>query len=116
MNMSICSTDRNIFPKKIILPTSEIEMAQEVAAVILPFSRGDVARAAKRSKDAAKTWKAGQHAPSLLATLSMAQDIPAVRNWLLGMLGVTDQNDPIPDRVSEAVMEALKILAKKDGG
>jgi hypothetical protein len=111
-------TARRKLPERNLLPTDEAQLAKSFSAVILPYDRGTVARSAKRSKDAVKLWRAGENNPSLWSALNMANDpnTPAVRNWLLGMLGVTDERDAVPAEVSAAVVEALKILRQKDSG
>lgn len=106
---------RNILPRRIILPADEREMAKEFSAVILPYDRGTVALAAKRSKDAVKLWKAADNGPSLLAALNMAQQIPAVRNWMLGMLGITDGRDAVPPDAANALLGGLQFVAQIPG-
>jgi hypothetical protein len=82
------------------------EAAERFSATVLPFSAADLARAARRTKAAAKGWKDASRAPSLASTLNMARNIPAVRKWLLHELGeVAEFDDP-------RVLAAAVILAQ----
>lgn len=63
------------------------EAAERFSAAVIAFSAADLARAARRTKAAAKGWKDASRAPGLSSTINMARSIPAVRKWLLHELG-----------------------------
>jgi len=105
--------DTIIGPPTMILPANDREAAAQFSAVILSYSVGEVARAAKRTKDAAKKWKAGNAMPCSLALMEMAQSLPAVRNWVLAKMGPGFQQNG-PQSVSTAVL-AVQTLATMPG-
>lgn len=115
MRVATKTRGTHVVPTTYIVPDNEHEAAKAFSCVLLPFSRGELARAGKRGKDAAKRWKDGEVLPSLWTALNMAQDIPAVRNWMLGMLGVTDGRDPIPPDVANALLGGLQFMAQIPG-
>jgi hypothetical protein len=105
--------DTTVVPPTMILPANDREAAAEFSAVILKYSVGEVASAAKRTKDAAKKWKAGNAMPCGLALMQMAQTLPAVRNWMLSKLGPSFQQNS-PQNLSMAVV-GIQTLAAKPG-
>lgn len=105
----------HVVPKTYVVPENEHDAAKAFSCVLIPFSRGELARAGKRGKDAAKRWKDGDVLPSLWTALNMAQDIPAVRNWMLGMLGITDARDAVPTDAANALLGGLQFVAAIPG-
>ncbi len=105
----------HVVPTTYVVPENENEAAKAFSCVLIPFSRGELARAGKRGKDAAKRWKDGEVLPSTWTILNMAQDIPAVRNWLLGMLGITDARDAVPPDAANALFGGLQFVAAIPG-
>lgn len=105
----------HVVPKTYVVPENENEAAKAFSCVLIPFTRGELARAGKRGKDAAKRWKDGEVLPSLWTALNMAQEIPAVRNWMLGMLGVTDSRDAVPPDAANALYGGLLFVAQIPG-
>lgn len=69
------------------------EAAERFSAAVIPFSAAELARAARRTKAAAKGWKDASRAPSLASTLNLAKQLPAVKAWLLHELGETAEFD-----------------------
>jgi len=63
------------------------EAAERFSAAVVEFSAADLARAARRTKAAAKGWKDASRAPGLSSTINMARSIPAIRSWLLHEMG-----------------------------
>lgn len=105
----------HVVPRTYVVPDNEHDAAKAFSCVLLPFSRGELARAGKRGKDAAKRWKDGEVLPSTWTILNMAQEIPAVRNWMLGMLGVTDSRDAVPPDAVNALYGGLQFVAAIPG-
>lgn len=71
------------------------EAAERFSAAVIDFSAADLAKAARRTKAAAKGWKEASRAPGLSSTLNMAKNLPAVRKWLLHEMGeVAEYDDP----------------------
>lgn len=103
---------KSLVGKNRFVPATERDAAQEFAAVILNFSRGELANAAKRTKDAAKAWKEGRALPSGWSLLNMAKEIPAVRNWMLGTGADTEFESP---QVLNAIVGAVQTLANMPG-
>lgn len=108
-------TGTHVVPQTYVVPTNEHEAAKAFSCVLLPFTRGELARAGKRGKDAAKRWKDGEVLPSFWTALNMAQEIPAVRNWMLGMLGVTDAREAVPPDAANALLGGLHFVAAIPG-
>lgn len=68
------------------LPLTDKEAASRFSERAEPYSAAELARAAARTKSAAKGWKASSdnlRAPSLASVINMARSIPCVRDWLL---------------------------------
>lgn len=68
------------------LHVTDKEAAYRFSAVTSQYSAAELARAAARTKSAAKGWKASSdnlRAPSLASVINMARTIPCVRDWLL---------------------------------
>lgn len=105
----------NLVPPKSLVPITEQDAAKAFSAVILKFSAGELAQTSKRSKEAAKAWKEGRSLPSSWSLLNMAQDIPAVRNWVLGMLGAGAETEAPPPEVLNALLGGLHAVASIPG-
>jgi len=82
------------------------DAAEKFSAVVVEFSAADLARAARRTKAAAKGWKDGSRAPSLASARNMAVSIPAVRKWLMYEMGEVAEFDD--SRVIAKVMAMLQ--------
>lgn len=105
----------NLSPQKIVVPITERDAAQEFSAVIIPFTAGELAQAAKRSKEAAKAWKEGRSLPSGWSLLNMAQEIPEVRNWMLAKLGVGARVGFDSPEAVGAIAAAVQAVASMPG-
>lgn len=102
--------------QKNIVPVTERDAAQEFSAVIIQFSSGELAQAAKRSKEAAKAWKEGRSLPTAWSMLNMAREIPAVRNWMLAKLGADPQfNSPEMLSVLVGAVQTVAAMPGMDG-
>lgn len=79
-----------VVPVTTVMPACERDAAAEFSALVLPFSRGELARAANRSKDAARKWKEGQALPNAYTMIMLGRKIPIVRSWMASKLGMAD--------------------------
>lgn len=78
-------------PTKNFAPVfSEAEAAQEFSAVILDFSAGELARAAQRSKETAKCWKAGRSFPNGVSLMALVTEFPRIHAWFNSKTGGLD--------------------------
>jgi hypothetical protein len=107
----------NLAPKTNLVPIGdERDEAQAFSAVIIPFSAGELAKAAKRTKEAAKGWKEGRSLPSAWSMLNMAREIPAVRSYMLAKLGAAGPhmqfNSP---QAMDALAQAVHAIATMPG-
>lgn len=117
-NMRRIATKRGgttVLPPTTVMPTCERAAAKAFSALVIPFSRGELATAAMRTKDAAKKWKDGTALPNGYTMLMLGREIPAVRNWMLGMLGLTDERDEVPEDAQEVLWEGIDFVAAIPG-
>lgn len=105
----------SLSPSRSLVPANENDTAKEFQAVIIEFSVGDLAHAAKRSKDAAKAWKAGRSLPSAWSLFNMAQEIKPVRNWMMAKLNVREAPEFLTDQVMGAMIGALHQVSQQSG-
>jgi hypothetical protein len=63
-------------------PLTDYAAAQGFHDAVIPFSAGDLAQAAKRTKNAAKGWKDGSRCPSGASLLNMARSMDCVWEWM----------------------------------
>src|SRR5262245_6615173 len=70
------------------LPLQDRDAAERFSAKVIPFSAADLAKAAHRTKSAAKGWKDASRAPSLASTINMARALPSVSVWLAEEIGL----------------------------
>jgi len=119
-NVSSASTRRkptNNVPATSVVPITERQAAESFAAVVLRIDAGTLASAAKRTKEAAKMWKAGRRCPNGSSLINMSSDIDVVWAWLQGEVEkrrATTANDTMAKLQQKAQMgdpEARAILA-----
>ena len=67
-----------------VVPITERTAAESFAAVVLRIDAGTLAHAARRTKEAAKMWKAGRRCPNGSSLINMSSDIDVVWAWLQG--------------------------------
>lgn len=92
------------------LPLTDKEAAARFSATVDQYSSGELARAAVRTKSAAKGWKPSSdnlRAPSLASIINMARALPCVRDWLL-------EEIEGPESV-ESIVRALYAIAFGNG-
>lgn len=65
-----------------VVPMTEREAAEEFSAVVIDFEAGQLAQAARRTKEAAKAWKSAKRCPNGSSLINMARAIPKIRAWL----------------------------------
>lgn len=63
-------------------PLTDREAAKRFRSTVINFSAGQLAIAAQRSKDTAKSWKAGRACPNAASLINMARALPTVAAWL----------------------------------
>lgn len=95
----------------------EREAREKFSALVVPFSRGDLAQASERTKEAAKHWKSGSRAPNASSLITLARRIPAIREWLYSEIeawdaGAEQQNS---GAVLNAMMVGLQMAAQMPG-
>lgn len=66
---------------------SDRDAAEKFSAAVVRFSAGDLAKAARRTKAAAKGWKDESRAPSLASVRNMALSLPSVQQFLADECG-----------------------------
>ena len=99
-------------------PVGDRDVAERFSALVVPFSAGDLARAAHRTKAAAKGWKDASRAPSLASVINMARQIPAVRQWLYAAIdksGDGAQFDMESPRFLASLIGAVHKLSQMPG-
>jgi hypothetical protein len=87
------SPSKNFSP--VFSPMSEVDAAQEFAAVILPFSVGELATATNRSKETAKCWKLGRAFPNGVSLMALVAEFPAIRAWAHERTGGFDSSQSL---------------------
>lgn len=65
------------------IPVSDRDAAERFSLITVEFSAGDLAKAARRTKAAAKGWKDASRAPGLASVINMARQLPTIRAWLM---------------------------------
>jgi hypothetical protein len=88
-------------------PLSDRDAAERFSLITVEFSSGDLARAARRTKAAAKGWKDASRAPGLASIINIARALPSVRQWLIAEIDA--------GRSDHDVVGALKALARQSG-
>lgn len=90
---------------------SDRDVAERFSAAVVEFSAGDLAKAARRTKAAAKGWKDASRCPSGASLINMAATIPAVRNWLNSEIdrGARDAQAGSADAVARALRELANV-------
>lgn len=98
-----------------VQPVSDREAAEKFSATIIAFSAGDLAKAAHRTKAAAKGWKDASRAPSAASLINLAREIPAVKKWLLSEidLGRTSEFDGDPRNIDAIVRATIAAMDRR---
>lgn len=68
-------------------PITNVVAAEGFQAAVFEFPAADLARAAHRTKNAAKGWKDGSRAPDIASAINMARALPCVQEWLIHEIG-----------------------------
>lgn len=83
MPKSMRVEDANVVARtNVAAPWDDRTAAESFSAAVLEFSAADLARAARRTKSAAKGWKDATRAPSMASVRNMALSLPSVQRWL----------------------------------
>jgi hypothetical protein len=93
----------------------ERDEAQAFAAVVIDISPRLLAKAAKRTTEAAKGWKGGRSLPSTWSMLNMARKIPKVREYMLLKLGAGPHMQFNSPQGMSALVEAVQMIANLPG-
>jgi hypothetical protein len=72
--------------RKSLHPLTERDAAEKFSAAVIDFSAGQLASAARRSKDTAKRWKSARACPNGASLINMARSLPTIRTWLLSQI------------------------------
>lgn len=89
------------------IPVSDRDAAERFSLITVEFSAGDLARAARRTKAAAKGWKDASRAPGLASVINMARQLPTIRAWLMAEIDAGGNGID--------VVSALKAVANAPG-
>lgn len=82
-------TGAKIAPGARFSPINDRDAAEEFALLVVDFSAGQLAKAACRSKETAKCWKAGRALPNGASLLNLAGNIPRIHDWVIGKISRT---------------------------
>lgn len=95
---------------------TEDEVAEKFSALVVPFSRGDLATTAGRSKAAAKHWKAGSRAPNSSSLITLARRIGVIREWVIEQIDMPETEVPEnPNDAINTVLLGLQLAANLPG-
>ena len=82
-----------VVPATTVVPITDDEFKEAIAAKVLHISTGRLAKATQRTKDAAKLWKSGERVPNAPTLINLARNLPAIREWVVEQCGgETNQN------------------------
>lgn len=113
MRTSTARTAANVAGRTNVAALTNHVAAQDFSAIVIPFSAADLAKAAKRTKAAAKGWKDGSRCPDTPSMINMARTLPSVRDLVISWI---DDGLPAARANSvDAITAALRQLAKSDG-
>lgn len=108
-------TARTSGPASVAPIITEDEAAKEFSAVVLEFSRGDLAQLSGRTKEAAKHWKAGTRAPNSSSLITMARRNSRIKEWVIAQMDA-DVPGGGDDAKAELEMRAqLQMTAQMPG-
>lgn len=116
VGFSTKSMGTNVAPQTNLAPLGdERDEAQEFSAKIIDFSAAELARAAKRTKEAAKGWKEGRSLPSTWSMLNMARTIKPARDYMLAKLGAGPHMNFNSPQGIDALVKAVSVLSSMPG-
>lgn len=106
---------KQVLRAKNFLPKTERQLAEEFSGVVVDFSAGTLAQAARKTKDAAKKWKSASVFPNGASLIAMAQDIKPIRDWLFSEIerGRIDEADG--SRLTGALVGMMQRLVDQPG-
>lgn len=115
-NLAMRTKGTHVVPTTYVVPekgiaANEHDEAREFSEIIVPFSRGELASAGKRGKDAAKRWKEGQVLPSAWAMMHLARNIPSVRAYMASKMGIFECPEFLDPQAMTVMMAALYRLS-----
>lgn len=105
----------NSVPRGDYVPNLVDSTADQFAAVILPFKRKVIANIARVSPETVKQWRKGRQLPQTEHLFLLAQSIPAVQNWALAKLGVSQPPEFQSPQFVTAMYAAMYQAAHQSG-
>lgn len=102
-------------PTNVVALGDERDEAQAFACVVVDFDAAVLARAAKRTKEAARGWKEGRSLPSTWSMLNMARTMKPVRDYMLAKLGAGPAIQFNSPQGMDALVQAVHLLANTPG-
>lgn len=95
---------------------TEDEAAEQFSSLVIPYSKGDLAQASGRTKEAAKHWKDGTRAPNSSSLITLGRSIPKIRDWVVAQMDAEIDTPPSAAETSNAAtMAVLQIAATLPG-
>lgn len=94
---------------------TEDDAAQEFSALVLEYSRGDLAQLSGRTKEAAKHWKAGSRAPNCSSLITMGRRHPRIKEWVIAQMEVGLASSNGADTSPQDDRAQLQIMAMQPG-
>lgn len=103
-----------VAPQTNIVPIStERDAAEQFSALVVDFSAGQLASAARRSKETAKRWKSARAFPNGVSLIHMACSLPTVNMWLKSQIDAGDR--AAQSGSADGVWEAVEMVAQNPG-
>lgn len=88
------------------------ELAESFSAQVIGFSSGQLAKAARCTKEGARHWLNASRCPSVARLFQMAQSLPTVRDWIYANVGPDDR--AAQSQSLDTVVQALCAIASHD--
>lgn len=94
---------------------TEDQAAEEFSALVLPFSRGDLAQLSGRTKEAAKHWKAGSRAPNCSSLITMGRRNLRIKEWVIAQMDAEVQGGCDDAQADQDMRAQLQMTAQMPG-
>lgn len=93
---------------------SDEEIRDEISAIVLPFSAGQLATASGRTKEQAKKVKQGYTAPNAATLINWACNIPVVNDWLMAKIAANGTRPETNPQMLVEVLTQLRRMSETD--
>lgn len=113
MGNAIRAAATNVAVRTNVAALTDRDAAEGFSATVHEFSAGQLAKAARRTKAAAKGWKDASRCPSAASLINMARSLPCVQGWLAVESGFADR--AAQANSIDAVIRALYSIASGAG-